>query len=129
MGLILYRCSDEFPDRIPVILADMSPKVSCEFGPHIATSDASGFSYIVTRGKARIMIYGGPEEGFMSVMIVDGSRSFLRSLIGGRARVDLAADVKSALLKAGIKQVTVEEMEEFDAQQRQKEAEEEVRNQ
>jgi hypothetical protein len=114
MGLILYRCPNDFPDRIPGILADMSPEVICERGPQTGSGFDSAYTYIVTRGKARIMIHGDHEDGFMSVTIVDGSRS----LLGGRARMELAADVTGALLAAGMKEVTAEELQELEAQRK-----------
>ena len=115
MGLILYRCPNDFPDRIPGILADMSTDLFCEGGPEIGSGFDSAYTYIVTRGKARIKIYGGHEDGFMSVTIVDGSLSML----GGRARMELAADVTGALLAAGMKEVTAEELQELEAQRKQ----------
>ena len=115
MGLILYRCPNDFPDRIPGILTDMSPEVICESGPEIGSGFDSAYTYIATRGKARIKIYGGHEDGFMSVTIVDGSLS----LLGGRARMELAADVTGALLAAGIKEVTAEELRDLEAQREQ----------
>lgn len=123
MGLILYRCSDDFPDKIPGILAGMSSELICEGGREIGSESDSSFSYAVTRAKARILIYGGSEDGIMILSIVDGSRSFLRAFFGGRARMELADDITRALLEAGMKEITVEELEELDAQRRKKEAE------
>lgn len=119
MGLILYRCSNDFPDKIPGILTAMSPPLICEGGQEIGAESDSSFRYTVTREKARILIFGGSEDGVMMVSIVDGSRSFF----GVRARMELAADVTRTLMEAGMKKITVEELEELDAQQRKKEAE------
>jgi len=115
MGLIIYRCSDDFPGKIPRILAGVSPTLICEGGPEVGSEFDSAYTYNVNRGKARIIIHGGREDGFMSVAIVDGSRSFL----GGRARMELADDVTKALLDAGMKEVTAEEFKEFEAQRKQ----------
>jgi len=114
MGLILYRCDDDFPERIPVLLADMEPTVVCEGGPETGSDIDSAFRFTITRGKARIMIYGSREDGFMIAYIVDGSRSLLRSLIGGRARMKLADDVTRVLLEAGMEEITAEELEELE---------------
>jgi|GEM_PF-5272411 len=119
MGLILYRCSDEFPEKIPGILAGKSSTLICEGGQEAGSESDSSFRYTITREKARILIYGGREDGIMMVSIVDGSRSFF----GVRARMELAADVTRTLMEAGMKKITVEELEELDAQQRKKEAE------
>ncbi len=113
MGLILYRCSDEFPEEIPGILVGMSSTLNWEGGQEAGSEFDSSFRYTVTREKARILIYGGREHGIMMVSIVDGSRNFF----GVRARMELAADVTRALLEAGMKEITVEELEDLDAQQ------------
>ena len=122
MGLIIYRCSDDFPAEIPRILTDMSSTLICEGGPEIASEFDSAYRYIVTRGKARVEIYGGREDGFMSVTIVDGSFS----LFGGRARMELAADVTRALLEAGMKEITADEFLELEAQKERQAAEQVV---
>jgi hypothetical protein len=100
----------------------MSSTLICEGGLEIDTEFDSAYRYIVTRGKARVVIYGGREDGFTSVTIVDGSLS----LLGGRARMELAADVTRALLDAGMKEITSEEIEELESQRRKKEAEQAV---
>ena len=104
----------------------MSSTLICEGGPEIGSKFDSAYRFTVTRERARIVIYGGREDGFMSVTIVDGSRSFLRSFLGGRARMELADDITRALLEAGMKEITVEELEELDAQRTKKEAEQGV---
>lgn len=122
MGLILYRCDDDFPQRIPALLADMAPPVVCEEGPDFGSGLDAAFRYIITRGKARIIIYGSREDGIMSLAIVNGSPSLLRSMLGGRARMQLADDVTKVLVEAGIMEITVEELEELEAQRTKKEA-------
>ena len=126
MGLILYRCSDDFPDKIPGILTEMSSGLICEGGREIDSEFDSSFSYAVTQAKTRILIYGCREDGVMILSIVDGSRSFLRGFIGGRARMELSDNITRALLEAGMKEIPVEELEELDAQLRMKEAEQDA---
>jgi hypothetical protein len=122
MGLILYRCDDDFQQRIPVLLAEMDPPIICEEGPEFGSDLDLAFRYFITRGKARIMIYGSREDGIMSLAIVDGSPSLLRSMLGGRARMQLSDDVTKVLVEAGIKEITAEELEELEAQLTKKEA-------
>lgn len=56
MGLILYRCDDDFPPRIPALLAEMDPPVVCEGGAEFGADLDPAFRYYITRGKARVMI-------------------------------------------------------------------------
>jgi hypothetical protein len=122
MGLILYRCDDDFPQRIPALLADMEPPVVCEEGAEFGADLDSAFRYYITRGKARVLIYGSRENGIMTLAIVDGSPSLLRGMLGGRARMQLADDVTKVLVEAGIKEITTEELEELEARQAKEEA-------
>jgi hypothetical protein len=122
MGLILYRCDDGFPQRIPALLTEMETPVVCEEGAEFGADLDSAFLYYVTRGKARVMIYGSREDGIMSLAIVDGSPSLLNGMLGGRARMQLADDVTKVLVEAGIKEITIEELEELVARQVKEEA-------
>lgn len=119
MGLILYNCSDDFPERIPELLAKLSPTIICEGGPENNSDFELGYKYKVAQGRAKVLIYGCREDDSMSVAIVDGSLS----LLGGRARMQLAADVTTALVDAGMREVTVEEVMEFEVRRKQKQAE------
>ena len=122
MGLILYRCDDDFPQRIPALLAEMEPPVVCEEGAEFGADLDVAFRYYITRGKARVLIYGSREDGIMSLAIVDGSPSLLSGMLGGRERMRLADDVAKVLVEAGIKEITTEELEELEARQAKEEA-------
>ena len=110
MGLILYRCPEDLPDRIPEVLLGMQFPATCEFRPK-HDGDDRGFRYEAERGRGRISILGGLEDGDIVCSIVFGSLNPL----GWRASEELLKDATEALLQAGMKEITVEELEELEA--------------
>lgn len=119
MGYIIYRCSDDFPAKIPAILSSLPSPASSKGGGEIGSDFDASYSYQVERGMGRISIRGSREDGFMSVVIATTALNPLR----WRSSFRLGVEVTAALLEAGMKEVTVEELEEFEALRKQKEAE------
>ena len=122
MGLIIYRCPDDFPARIPDILANMQTPATSEGGEEAKSEFKSSYQYNVKRGMGQILIYGCREDDFMSVTIVDGSLNPFR----GSASLKLSKDATKALLEAGMEEISTEELQEYDTRQRQKEAEQDA---
>jgi hypothetical protein len=119
MGYIIYRCSDDLPAKIPEILSGLSSPATSEGGPWPESKLERSYRYDVKRGMGRISIYGSREDGFMSVVIVSGSLNPFR----GRASLELSIDATKALLDAGMEEITVEDLEQLEAQREQEEAE------
>ena len=106
MGYINYRCSDDFPAKIPEILSGLPSPAIAEGGPRPESEMECSYKYDVKRGMGRISIYGCREDGFMTVAIVSGSLNPLR----GRASLKLSIDATKALLDAGMEEVTIEDL-------------------
>ena len=118
MGYIIYRCSDDFPAKIPEILSLLQSPAIAEGGPRPESELECSYRYDVKLGMGRISIFGSREDGFMTVAIVSGSLNPLR----GRASLMLAIDATKALVEAGMEEVTIEDLEELESKRKQKEA-------
>jgi len=101
MGYPLYTCSGDFPERIPFILAELSPPAMSNFGENDDDELEGYFCLRVRRGRGKITIFGDREKGEMNVAIVLSPLNPLR----WRANSKLFKEAKSALLAAGMKEI------------------------
>ena len=109
MGIEVYVCEKDFPDRIPAILSRSNPPMKCERSVESEAKQRShNFRYRVERGLGRISISGGLEEDVIVVFILFDSQNPLR----WRANSRLTAEVESMLVESGMRVVSAEENED-----------------
>ena len=95
---------------MPGILMGMQSPATCEYRP-LNVRYGSGFRYDVKRGSEQISIFVILEDE-MTVCEIDTESP---SPIGWRGSGELLKDATEALLHAGMKEITVEELEELEA--------------
>ncbi|MGY8689377.1 MAG: hypothetical protein ACKVHP_16795 [Verrucomicrobiales bacterium] len=107
MAYILYSCPDEFPAKIPAILSNLASPAICRQKQSLNDREFdSPFHYDVERGRGRISIFGSREGGIVNLAIVSGSINPL----GWRASAKLDEEVRSALIQAGLAEMTIAEI-------------------
>lgn len=114
MGLILYRCPDDLPAGIPDILSRLSSPPVCVGGPEDEPDPDESHRYLVERGMGRISIATCREGGLTTVIITEPSLNPMRL----KPSHQLRQEVIAALEKAGIRELTVEELEQLDRELR-----------
>ncbi|MEM1083291.1 MAG: hypothetical protein AAGI48_04155 [Verrucomicrobiota bacterium] len=119
MGLIIYRCADDFPERIPRILSRLDPPVVCEGGAEPESEFDSYYRYEIRRGLGHISVSGSRDDDFMSVVPVYGSLNPIRSSASSK----LLEETLSVLVSEGMREVTAEELLDYEARRNNLEAE------
>jgi hypothetical protein len=109
MGFPIYKCGNEFPNRIQDVLRDRGFEVEAlpEIAEHMNRIHG-GFSFRVRRGNAGIRVAGAEEKGAMHFHVV-----FDNSLdpISWRPSEILADEVQAILVEHGAELVDLEELD------------------
>ena len=107
MAFPLYRCDDEFPERILGVLKELGfvPETVPEPENKLSQSPKS-FSFRVKRGLARVRVSGSQENGQMACFIVLDTPA---NPLSWRPSVKLSREIEQIMLQHGAQPIEQDE--------------------